>query len=592
MRVSPCVVTVLVAAISACPPGPPPVDVPACGVTNVVEADQALFLPATPVQFVLEGGDICTPGTADGCEESFDACDVDAGDVAVASVRRETLFVRALNSPLTLFDARIEGDCPDVYVEGFFPDTFVGVGVDTSVTIVVNATSTGPCTAQLVFETDASNIRETNPVTGNHIVSIDVVANRVEGGLEGCTAAVACCCDFAQTRLPAQCDDGRLACVDQSTLLFTDQCDSACGAQQSFPWVIAEDDALLVGPVPVDDSRDFVVLHPSPCTLERFTRDRLPVWSTTLSALDTCADVALAGAAIVVTGDGREVLVDVTTGIEGATRDNEGPTVTARSPEGALTASRRNDTDLVVRQLNTIGAVTSELLLDGVQPDVASPHFVAALSNGDVIVSFVRVAGAPAVELPAVGGGLFALGDADVTALLQLDATGLVRRALVMQTSVVANVDARNNAYVMCGGTQAAGALVELGRVGEPANAIGSFGEARGFFVRIDDAGVVTLDEDSESNLTSVCGFDAVGDLFLLSTSNTALTLRATGAVRELTQGRAVAIGALLDDADLVVVAVHGGVAGQEVLPLYPAGVTPIESGSFTMRTPRDILGL
>jgi hypothetical protein len=573
--------------VAACPPAPPPVLPPECGVTSVGdvgEAEQAISfvaLPSPSIQIVLEGGDVCTPGTAGGCAESFDACDINVGDVAVADVRRETVFVRAVNAPLTLFDARIEGSCADVYIEGFTGFSFVNTGATLPVTIVVNATSTEACGARLVIESDAVN-------AAAQTISMDIVVNRVPGGAEGCSTAVACCCDFTGARFQARCgDDERLSCVNpDAQLLFTEQCTLTCGAPVSSSWITSfGDDPLMVGPAPLDGG-DFAVLHAAPCTVARYGAEGELRWSRTLQALEVCDDIAFAGVVLVVAGDGRVVLVDALTGVEGATRENEGATSAAPVPaqDGALLASRRDD-DIVVRRTNSIGADMSSFELLAVAPDLSQRHAVAALANGDAVLSFVRAVGAGSVDLPSVNGGVFTLGDADYTALLQVDGAGLVRRAFVMQSSIASNVAARNNAYVMCGGTVDAGTLVELGEAGSPAVAMGDFAASRAFTVVV-DGDVVSLELDPQSNLAAACGFESNDAPFSVTTSNTSFTLRREGLVSELMNGRAVAMGAFVDAQDVVVVGVHGGIAGQELLPLYPPGTTPLESGSFVLRVP------
>lgn len=555
-----------------CPRSPQP-PLP-CGVVRPGEVQQGLFIIQTAVQVLLADGTVCTPGAE--CTNEFAECDVELGEVPVGEVRREVVTVRdTAGFGANVSDARIEGDCPDVYIEG--GPELLDDGT-TLITVVVNATRTGGCRSELVIQASGAN------TDANGEFRVEVVAARVQGVEEGCSVDTACCCDDIGRTLPDCGEDDRLSC-SQGGLFFTDRCDAQCDAPDASAWMRSyRDDTFLAGPVRVDD--DVVVLRPAPCTLERLTSGGASVWETPLS-LAVCEDVALMGESttLMVTGDGVEAFVDATVGAEIDARENVGRTVVTATPDGAVTASRRGG-DVIVRALDIDGTLTSTTELIGLVPNVAFQHFVSALPSGDVVLAFVRRAGALSLEMLTVDGGTVTLDDADYTAVVQVDAAGLVRRAFVLPGAAVANMDARGEAYVVCGGTQNTGALVALG--GET---LAEYDAARSFLLHVDAAGDVAFETDPNSNVYAACSIDESGELVVLATSNTSFFVRFGPIEQTLMLGSAFAWGALVDAASIVIVGSHGGIEGQEVQPLYPPTSTPFESGSFVHRVPRDDLG-
>lgn len=203
-------------AVSACPRyRPEPPEIP-CGVTSI---EQAIYVPPPAgIQLALEDGTRCTPGDGDECAEEFETCDVRVGDVLVGSIARQVVTIRdPRQSGLLAVDVRLDSTCRDLYIEGFTDR----VGEEFEVSLVVNATSVGACNGRLAVISGAENIGDDGEV------SVDVLAERVAGGDEGCRADAACCCPVSGDRTLPECVDERLSCA-QGLLFFGDRCDEIC----------------------------------------------------------------------------------------------------------------------------------------------------------------------------------------------------------------------------------------------------------------------------------------------------------------------------------------------------------------------------
>jgi hypothetical protein len=213
----------VVTSLSACRCGyEPRPDVPPFPDCGIAAQGQALLYIPPGIQLRLDDGTTCTPGIGEQCVDEFALCDLDVGEVAVGSVARRGVDIVSTQSfALQIYDVHIEGDCADVYLEGSSNDAPTLSDAPFPLSVVVSPTAVGSCRALLVVESDAGNAERNE--RGTTVIAIDVVAERIAGGDEGCTADVACCCAIGTTTAP-QCVDDRLTC-DSGALFFDDRCD-------------------------------------------------------------------------------------------------------------------------------------------------------------------------------------------------------------------------------------------------------------------------------------------------------------------------------------------------------------------------------